>query len=454
MVLHLYRWWRCKRSAGRLQSGVGVGPLLLLPLSVPMSYLPRIVDHQLEARLRVAGAIVLEGPKACGKTATARQRAASEVLLDVDRDARLALGVDPTLVLVGDTPRLIDEWQTAPEIWNHIRRAVDDRGEPGQFILTGSAVPTDDTTRHTGAGRISRLRMRPFSLYELEESSGEFSLEAALSGEQIEPAKVEQAPLEEIVELVARGGWPGLRTRGLGAALQGVRDYVDEVVRTDIHRVDGIERDPIRVERFLQSVARNVATNVSMATLARDAVGEDGSVRPNTALEYADSLARLMILEDQPAWRPHLRSKSRLRQAPKRHFVDPSLAVAALRASVDQLLQDLEFFGLLFESMVVRDLRVYADHADAQVLHYRDNTDLEVDAVVVARSGAWCAFEVKLGGEQLVEAGAATLTRFRERVDTARSGEPSATAIITAMGEYCYQRDDGIWVVPIRSLGP
>lgn len=416
-----------------------------------MAYRDRIVDQELTARLRATGAVVVEGPKACGKTATARRIAASEVLLDVDITARQAVALDPALVLHGPTPRLIDEWQLEPAIWNHVRRAVDDRGKPGQFILTGSAVPTDDITRHTGAGRITRLRMRPMTLFETGHTSAAISLAGLLHGE---PARASDPGLTvpDLVERVSRGGWPGLQDLPLGGALRATRDYLDEIRRVDVSRVDGARRDPAKVGRLLRSLARNVATYASATTLATDAGGDGDSLKDDTVRRYLDILERLMIVDDQPAWAPHLRSKSTLRSGRKRHFVDPSLAVAALRATPDRLLRDLNLLGLLFESLVVRDLRVYAQASDGHVLQYRDNVGLEVDAIVETADGRWAAFEVKLGPGQ-VDAGAATLRRFADRVDTSRIGQPAALGVIVGFG-YGYVRDDGVAVIPIGALSP
>lgn len=415
-----------------------------------MKYIPRIVDDELRRRLGSMGAVVVEGPKACGKTATARQAAASEVLLDVDENARRAIAVDPTLVLAGPTPRLIDEWQVEPGIWNHLRRAVDTRAQPGQFILTGSAVPPDDLTRHTGAGRVSRLRMRPMSLFESGHATGEVSLASVLRGE---PVRGQDAGLSvaDLAVRIAFGGWPGLLNRTEAQALQAVRDYLDEVRRTDIERV-GSPRDPDKVGRVLRALARNVSTYVATSTLAADAGGSDGPLARETVSEYLSALERLMVIEDQPAWAPHLRSQSLLRNSPKRHFVDPSLAVAALRGSSARLLADLQLMGFLFESLVIRDLRIYAQAHDGAVLQYRDNTGLEVDAVIETGDGRWAAFEVKLGAGHIDE-GAANLLRFRARVDTAKCGAPSALAVIVATG-YAYQREDDVAVIPIGCLGP
>ena len=419
-----------------------------------MPYRPRIVDPELAARLAATGAVVIEGPKGCGKTATARQVARSEVLLDVDENARRAIAIDPSLVLDGPVPRLFDEWQLEPTLWNHLRRAVDARQQPGQFILTGSAAPTDDITRHTGAARITRLRMRPMSLVETGHATGAISLAALLAGES---ARSQESTLTvtDLATLVVIGGWPGNLTRTSAQAMQASRDYLDEIRRVDLSRVDRSTRDPGKVGRLLRALARHVATEASLATLMADTVGAegaDGALARETVRDYLDALERVMIIEDQPAWAPHLRSRSRIRNAAKRHFVDPSLAAAALRATPARLLADLNALGLLFESLVVRDLRVYAQASDATVLHYRDNTGLEVDAIVEVSDGQWAAFEVKLGQGQ-VDAAAASLLTFASRVDTAKCGAPAALGVITASG-YGYRRPDGVHVIPVGALGP
>ncbi|MGH2989277.1 MAG: ATP-binding protein [Gaiellaceae bacterium] len=416
-----------------------------------MPYIPRIADDELAARLTASGAVVIEGPKACGKTETARRMAASEALLDIDANARQAAAVDPALVLEGSVPRLIDEWQLEPGIWNYVRRTVDDRDDAGQFILTGSAVPADDITRHTGAGRITRLRMRPMSLFETGHSNGDVSLAQLLAGSPVRSPDPGLS-VEDLVQEIARGGWPGFRSLALDPALRAVRDYLDEVRRVDVSSVHGVRRDPSKVGELLRSLARNVATHAAATTLAKDTGGAEGPLKDDTVREYLDALQRLMIVEDQPAWAPHLRSKYVLRRAPKRHFVDPSLAVAALRATPKRLLADLNLTGLLFESLVVRDLRIYAQAVDASVLQYRDSHDVEVDAVVQATDGRWAAFEIKLGPGQ-VEEGAASLTRFINQIDTTKSGRPSALGVIVGTG-YGYVRDDEIRVIPIGTLRP
>lgn len=416
-----------------------------------VQYRKRIVEAELARRLASTGAVVIEGPKACGKTATARRAAASEVLLDVDLAARQALEVEPALVLEGKTPRLIDEWQAVPAVWNHIRRVVDHRDAAGQFILTGSAVPPDDITRHGGAGRLTRLRMRPMSLFESGHSTGAVSLAALLCGE-LPRCPDPGLTVAAIAERVCVGGWPSLLSRGVESSLQAVRDYLGEVCRADIGRVEGRRRDPEKVARLLRALARSTATYVSTRTLAADAGGDGGAIKDATAHEYIAALERLMVIEDQPPWAPHLRSKSRVRGATKRHFIDPSLAAAALRATPERLLKEIEFLGFLFESLVVRDLRVYAQASDAQVLQYRDNTGLEVDAVVESPDGGWSAYEVKLGASQTDEA-AAALLKFAARVDQSRCGKPRALAVIVGSG-FGHRRADGVSVIPIGALGP
>jgi hypothetical protein len=411
-------------------------------------YIPRAVDTQLEGLLRAAGAVVVEGPKACGKTSTARRLASSEVRLDVDDDARAAAAVAPQIIFAGDTPRLIDEWQIVPKIWNALRAEIDDRGAPGQFLLTGSAVPVDDETRHTGAMRIVRMRMRPLSLFESGLSNGLISLAGLLDGSPVTPGQSALTIPELAVEL-AVGGWPSIRAQGLATedAVQAVRGYVDQVRRTDIQRVDGVDRDPERVLRLMQSLARNVATYVDNTTLAADT-----ALDRETITRYLDALERIFVIENQPAWAPHLRSRWQLRTSPKRHFVDPSLALAALRTSPERALRETRYFGFLFESLAVRDLRIYAQAADAEVRHYKDNRGLEVDAVVQAADGRWAAFEIKLGLEWVDEA-ADSLKLFAKQIDTEATGPGGILGVIVGQG-YAYTRDDGVAVIPIGLLGP
>lgn len=419
-----------------------------------MKYLPRIVDDELDEVLAASGAVVIEGPRASGKTATARRQAASEVRLDVDHNARQLAGVDPATALQGETPRLIDEWQLEPSIWNHVRRAVDDRSTPGQFILTGSAVPSDDVTRHSGAGRFTRIRMRPLSLLESQRSTGEISLAKLLDGSD-QGAAPSSLSVPELAELVSIGGWPGNLGLSTRQTLRMNRDYLNEIRRTDVSRVADRRTDPIRVGRLLRSLARNTATEVAASRLAADVGASKVAMKPETAAGYLDAVEQLMIVEDQPAWSPHLRSRAILRETPKRHFVDPSLAVAALRATPDRLLADLRLLGLLFESLVIRDLRVYAQANDAEVFHYREKGGLEVDAIVEATDGRWAAFEIKLGGRRVDEA-VKNLRRLAQRKPRAMRdspSSPSALAVIVPDG-YGYVRKDDVGVIPIGALGP
>lgn len=421
------------------------------PGSTSNGYRNRILDTLLKSRLATQGAVLIEGPRACGKTTTARQFAASEVLLDVDEDARQAAEVEPSLILQGPTPRLIDEWQLKPKVWNHLRREVDDRNEPGQFILTGSAVPPDDVTRHTWAGRITRLKMRPMTLYEMGHSTGTVSVANVLDGE-FEGSREIEFTLHDLAEFVAVGGWPGHLQRDTDGAVQTMRDYVEEICRADISRVGDKKRDPERVRRLLRSLARNTATYASATTVAEDTGGAEEAISAKTAREYATALERLRIVEDQPPWSTHLRSKSRLRKSSKRHFVDPSLAVASLGATPERVLDDMKLFGFLYESLVTRDLRVYAQAAGGIVYQYRDNTGLEVDAIVEAVDGRWAAFEIKLGQSRVDEA-AENLLKFEDRVDTTRAGEPALLGVVVS-GGYGYRRDDDVAVIPLGSLGP
>lgn len=415
-------------------------------------YRPRVADAELASLLAAGGAVLVEGPRACGKTATARFAASSEVTLDTNLQARAAGLLDAAILLDGDRPRLIDEWQFVPEVWNQVRRAVDESGgQAGSFILTGSAVPADDATRHSGAGRILRLRMRPMSLAESGYSSGDISVAGLFTGERARAAE-SRLTVQDIANLVSVGGWPGLQSRAVDDALAALRGYVADTARADLPRVDGVQREPERVKRVMHSLARYVATQVSARAIAADVGGSDEPIKHQTVLDYIDALSRVFVVEDLPAWSPALRSKSRLREAPKRHFVDPSLAVAALGARPERLVREVDTLGVLFESLVVRDLRIYAQAMDADVFHYHDNTGLEADAVVQCRDGRWGAFEVKLGLSAIDDA-ADALLRLAARVDVHRHGAPAVLSVITGWG-YGYRRPDGVSVIPIGTLAP
>ncbi len=420
----------------------------------PIGYLPRIVDARMRSALETMPAVVVEGPRACGKTWTGRRFARSALFLDERVGEALAAGMDPAAVLDGEAPRLLDEWQLAPGIWNPMRRACDARGRKGQFILTGSANPPDDITRHSGAGRIVRVRMRPMSLIESGDSEGRVSLGDLLDGGPCR-APDEGHSLGDVLELACRGGWPQHVGASVDVAGDAARAYLSEITRTDVSRVDGVERSTLKVRRLLVSIARNVATDVKNTTLAADTAAGNGvpEMERRTVARYLDALERLFVVEKIPAWRPHLASRAQARKAPKLHLVDPSLTVAALETGVDALMRDLRFSGRLFESMVTRDLQVYAGANRATVSHYRDSRDLEVDLVITRPDGRWAAVEVKLGGRDAIDKAAASLHRLRARVDSASQSAPSRLIVVTATG-YAFERPDGICVVPITSLGP
>ncbi|MDE0668373.1 MAG: DUF4143 domain-containing protein [bacterium] len=422
-----------------------------MPTLTPDGYRPRLADSAIAEVLARMPAVVIEGPRGCGKTWAARNAARSEVLFDGDADARALTVVEPRLVIDGAEPRLLDEWQLAPEIWNVVRHACDESHRNGRFLLTGSAVPPDDHTRHSGAGRMARVRLRPMSLFESGESTGDVSLKALLRGEKIAAPRPDTS-IEDLVEAICRGGWPrhlGISARTAQLALV---DYLGEICRTDVSTVDGVRRDPAGVRRLMVSLGRNVATTASFATLAADVAGPFPLNR-TTATAYLRSLERLFVVEDVPQWPTHLRSHAAVRRAAKRHFVDPSLAAAAVGAGPERLLGDLRALGFLFESLVVRDLRIYADAIGADVYHYRDSANLEVDVIVQTREGTWLAAEVKLGGPGAVEDASRGLQRLRQKVDSDRTGEFARLVVITATG-YGYDRPDGVTILPITSLGP
>lgn len=415
-------------------------------------YRARVLDAVIEARLRSSGAVLLEGPKASGKTCTAEQHTRSQVYLDTDQAALAALAVDPALVLSGAAPQLVDEWQLdATRVWNHVRSEVNRRRAPGQFVLTGSAVPSDEAARHTGAGRFARLTMRPMSLYETGRSTGDLSLAALLAGER--PTTPDPGlTVADVAAEVVRGGWPLHVDLPVADAARAATDYVRTVVEVDVPRLGPARRDVARIGRLVHALARNVAMELKVARLTTDVDAGEGTLSRSTAYDYLDALRRLMVLDELTPWATHLRSRAVLRTAPRIHLSDPSLAAAALGAGPDRLLADLNTLGLLFESLVLRDLRVYSEPLDGSVHHYRDSDGLEVDLVVQTRGGRWGAFEVKLGSGQVDEA-ARHLLAFAAKVDTTRVGEPAVLGVVTAAG-YGYTRPDGVVVVPVGAFGP
>ena len=419
-------------------------------------YRPRVVDDEVERRLRLLPTVLVEGSRGCGKTTTARRLANRELLLDQDANARSHASHGTLPLDQGPFPLLIDEWQLAPQIWNRVRRASDDLQGPGRFILTGSANPTDDITRHSGAGRVARVRMRPMSLYESGASTGAVSLASLLSGGVCSAWQAgggqADAELSKVIEALCRGGWPACRAMSVGDAQEFLGLYLEEICRVDVPRVNGTGHDPASVRRTIVSLARHSAASPSGSTLASD-VGGGRPIAYETLAAYLDALERIFIVEDQPAWSPHLASRSRLRKAPKRHLADPALAACALGAGPQRLFDDREMLGHLFESMVVRDLRVYAQASAAEVFHFLDSNRLEVDAIVQRADGAWLAAEVKLGQAASVDAAAKSLLKLRDRVDTQRMGEPAKLLVVTATG-YAYERSDGVAVAPLALLGP
>lgn len=430
-----------------------MGPDGVVPelLTMP-GYLPRIAEHQVDGALRRRGAVLIEGCRGCGKTWTARSFARSEARLDDDGMLLLASS-DPETVLDGPTPRLLDEWQNAPQLWNRVRRECDDRAEPGQFILTGSASPHDDATRHTGIGRISRALMRPMSLAEVGRSTGEVSLKRMFDGEAQSALPRSGSGLRDLVWSVCVGGWPGSIGLDPEQARLAVADYVSEIVRLDVPTASGVQHRPAAVRRLLRAIARHIATEAKTTTLALEAGGETQLGR-NTVAAYLDALERIFVVEDQPAWSVGLRSRATLRRSPKRHLVDPSLAAALLRASPERLLTDPATLGRLFESLVVRDLRIYSQPERGEVFHYRDETGLEADAIVERDDGAWMAVEVKLSpAPDAVDRAAKSLVRLRNKVARARLEDLAALLVVTSSGA-AYRRPDGVQVAPITVLGP
>lgn len=420
-------------------------------------YLPRIADKLLEERLDAKGAVLIEGPKWCGKTTTAKQKAKSFIsmdLPDMTKQYQQMAEISPSTLLEGKTPRLIDEWQIAPNIWNAVRYEVDNRDEFGQFILTGSSVPNEfDNSMHTGIGRISRLLMRPMSLYESKDSSGEVSIRDLFEDKNI--SAINETSLEKIAFLICRGGWPkaiGLEEK---PSLFQAIDYYKSVVSTDISRVDSIKRDTEKAKRLLKSYARHVGSQSSLETLRQDMLAnQEDTFNQVTLYSYLDALRKIFVIEDSPAWNPNLRSKASIRTTDTRYFSDPSIATAALGIGPKDLLDDLKTMGFLFENLCVRDLRIYTDYLDGTVYHYRDKNDLECDAVIHLRNGSYGLVEIKLGGDKLIEEGAKTLKDLASKIDTENMPKPSFMAVLCAKAPFAYKRNDGVCVIPITTLRP
>lgn len=415
-------------------------------------YFPRICDGLVNEKLSYSGALLIEGPKWCGKTWTGKHAAKSVLYMqDPDKGAgymELSRTM-PSRLLKGEKPRLIDEWQEAPVLWDAVRFDVDQTGEWGQYILTGSATPRDDNMpKHTGTGRIARLRMRPMTLFESMESVGSVSLRQLFEGQEDVEGE-SQLDIPDLAKVICRGGWPEAVAKRQTSA-QIARNYVDAVVNVDVQKVDGVERNPYRVRQLLRSYARNISTMASLTTVLADIQANDVAFSDTTMYGYVNALRRIFLIEDIPAWKPSLRSKAAIRTSEKRQFVDPSIATAVLRANADSILDDFNYFGFLFESLVTRDLRVYAQALDGEIFHYRDKDNLEADLVIRLNDDRWAAVEVKLGSKE-IEDGAKHLIELRNKVDTSKVGEPSFLMVVTG-GQFAYRREDGVFVVPIGCL--
>ncbi len=419
------------------------------------TYKKRIADSLLQRKLAGKGAVLIEGAKWCGKTTTAEQIAASVKYMTetgmAEQNIRMAT-LNPKLLLRGETPRLIDEWQVAPQLWDSIRFEAD-HGPLGQFVLTGSSVPADmGKVVHSGTGRIGWLRMRPMSLWESQESTGEVSLaELFAAPEQI--GAINKMEIEQVAFLTCRGGWPLAVDMEREVALDQAFDYVDAVEKRDIQKVDGVDRDPVRVHRLLRSLARNQGSQASCGTIRADLVANEAdSLSEDTIASYIKALKEIFVVEDSEAWNPNLRSKTAIRTSDTRYFTDPSIATAALGIGPQDLINDLDTFGLFFETMAVRDLRIYAEALNGKVYHFRDKNGLECDAVVHLRDGRYGLVEIKLGGDDLIEGGAASLKDLASKIDTEKMKAPAFMMVLIGVGTYAYRREDGVYVVPIGCL--
>lgn len=421
-----------------------------------MTYKKRVVDELLARKLRATGAALIEGPKWCGKTTTAEQIAKSILYMSepekLTSNLQLA-DLDPRRLLEGATPRLIDEWQIAPKLWDAVRFEVDHREGLGQFVLTGSSVPpATGGIMHTGTGRFARLMMRSMSLYESQESTGVISLANLFAGQKDVEGE-SGVGLDEIAFLLCRGGWPRATDMEKDVALEPAIEYFKAIVSTDASRVDGVERNPERVRRLMRSYARLQGTQANVQVICEDLrETESSAFNADTVRSYLNALSRIFVVEEMTAWKPNLRSRAAIRASNTRYFVDPSVAAAALGLGPGDLLNDLNTLGLLFEAMAVRDLRVYADALGGGVYHYRDNTGLECDAVIHLRNGSYGLVEIKLGGDKLVEEGAASLLKLAAKIDTGKMKSPSFLMVLTAVGGYAYRRKDDVMVVPITCL--
>lgn len=423
------------------------------------NYRERIADKLLENKLKGMGAVLVEGAKWCGKTTTSEQHAGSILYMDNPKDRAMNLQMaqmNPDVLLEGATPRLIDEWQIAPELWDAVRFSVDHRDNDGQFILTGSVTPMSEEDEkkiyHSGTGRIARLMMRPMTLWESGDSNGQISLKSLFNGEN-EIIGACDKQLQDIAWLICRGGWPRAVSQSKNIALGRAFDYFDTVVNIDVRQADYIERNPERVKLLMRSYARNQGTQTSLNAICADMKSNDNdSLDDRTVYSYLQALKSIFVVEDCKAWNPNLRSKAAVRTSDTRYFTDPSIAVAALGIGPNDLMNDLNTFGLLFETLCMRDLRVYAQPINGDIYHYRDKDGLECDAVVHLRDGSYGLVEIKLGGENLIEDGAKSLRKLASKIDTEKMKAPSFMMVLTAVGKYAFKRNDGVWIVPIGCL--
>ena len=419
-------------------------------------YRARIVDDMLKDKLESKGAVVIEGPKWCGKTTTAMQVAGSILRMDEPskREANIQMAeIDPGRLLKGNAPRLIDEWQIAPKLWDAARYEVDTRGEEGQFILTGSAVPIESREiTHSGTGRFTWLMMRPMSLFESGDSTGEVSLNQLFENPSVIDG-MNNLSIENLAFLICRGGWPHAVGMKEKPALLQAEDYYEAVIKSDINRADGVSKNPERVKRLMRSFARNQGTQISNTMLRDDIISNDTeSLSEDTIASYINALKNIFVVEDMPAWNPNLRSKTSIRTSDTRYYVDPSIAVAALGIGPKDLTNDLNTMGLLFETLCVRDLRVYAESIGGNVLHYRDKSGLECDTVIHLKNGRYGLAEIKLGGQKFIEDAAENLKSLSNKIDTSKMPAPSFLMIVIGIGEFAYKREDGIFIVPIGCL--
>ena len=418
-------------------------------------YKKRIADEMLQRKLKGKGAVLIEGPKWCGKTTTAEQVAKSVLYManpeSMGQNLTLA-DINPGILLKGEIPRLIDEWQIAPKLWDAVRFEVDHRKDEGQFILTGSAVPSDkNLITHTGTGRFSFLLMRPMTLFESLESTGTVSLKDLFDSKDV--SGTNNLSLDDIAYVCCRGGWPRSISMEKEIALDQAFDYYDAVVNSDISKVDGVSREPTRVKNLMRSYARNVGSQVSNEALKEDMINNDSfSLDTDTVFSYINALKKIFVIDEVPAWNPNLRSKTAIRTSDTRYFIDPSIATAALGLGPNDLINDLNTFGFIFENLCVRDLRVYAESINGNLYHYRDSSSLECDAVIHLRNGSYGLVEIKLGGDKLVEEGADNLIKLKNKLDTSKMKNPSFLMVVTATGDYAYKRSDEIYVVPIGCL--